>query len=74
MAAPKEKEDDWLSAMSELVLKKDKLDSKDFVSWAAYHADRLSLVSQIALMPLFTKPAHTPSNSSSFVHLLTRRT
>ena len=40
MAAPKEKEDEWLSAMSELILKKDKLDPKDFVSWAAYHADR----------------------------------
>jgi len=46
MAASKEKEDDWLSAMSELVLKKDKLDPKDFVSWAVYHTDRLSLVSQ----------------------------
>jgi len=42
MAASKEKEDDWLSAMSELVLKKDKLGPKDFVSWAAYHADRQS--------------------------------
>jgi len=68
MAAPEEKVDDWLSAMSELVLKKDKLDPKDFVSWAAYHADRqsgeLRLVSQIALMPLHRTSAYSSDDNA----------
>jgi len=78
MAAPKGKEDDWLSAMSELVLKKNKLDPKDFVSWTAYHAERqsgeLSLVSQITLMPLFMEPAHTPAMIMHAMRLVMKAT
>ena len=40
MSASREKEDGWLSAMLELVSNKTELDTKDFVSWAAYHANR----------------------------------
>ena len=63
MSTSKEKEDGWLSVMAELILEKEKLDPKDFVSWSAYHANRESAVirpvSPISLMPLFTEAAHT---------------
>ena len=59
MAASKEKEDDWLSAMSELVLKKDELDSKDFVSWAAYHADRQPSVTNRLNASLYGNSAYS---------------
>ena len=62
MLISREKEDGWLRVMS-VLLKKEKLGPKDFASWPAYHANRQSAerraVSHIALMPLFTEPAHT---------------
>ena len=76
MSASREKEDGWLSAMLELVSNKTELDTKDFVSWAAYHANRQSAeirpVSPIALMPLFTEPAHTPAMIAHAMCLVAR--
>lgn len=65
MTASRDTEDGWLRAMSEIVQKKEELDPKDFVSWAAYHANRQSAeirpLSRTALLPLFTEQAHNPA-------------
>jgi hypothetical protein len=56
------KEQQWLVQMKTL-LNKAKLDSEDYLSWAAYHASQQPPVdkplSKIALLPLFRENAHT---------------
>ena len=53
---------EWLSTIAEL-LQKENLDPTDFVSWAAYHANRqpdnIRYISPIAVMPLFTESSNT---------------
>ena len=55
-------EEDWLSNTQELVAK-EKLQPKDFVSWAAYRASQSSLSSYkpaiISLLPMFVENAHS---------------
>ncbi|KAK2551634.1 hypothetical protein P5673_027408 [Acropora cervicornis] len=55
-------EEDWLSNTQELVAK-EKLQPKDFVSWAAYRASQSSLCSYkpaiISLLPMFAENAHS---------------
>ena len=55
-------ENDWLCNATNLVSKK-KLESEDFVSWAAFSASQASLSSRspaiISLLPMFTENAHT---------------
>jgi hypothetical protein len=53
---------DWLTSTQQLI-SKDKLDPKDFVSWAAYKASRSALSSYqqaiITLLPMFLDNAHS---------------
>lgn len=59
-----QEEQEWLQKVATL-LKKEKLDKDDFVSWAAHHASNQPplerQVTTIALLPLFTESAHTVS-------------
>ena len=56
------KEHQWLNKM-QILIEKAKLDSEDYVSWAAYHAsqqpDTNTTTSNVALLPLFRDNAHT---------------
>jgi hypothetical protein len=56
------KEQQWLGKLQDL-LKKTKLDTEDYISWAAYHASQQTPlekpISNIALLPLFRENAHT---------------
>ena len=57
-----DEENDWLTSTQQLI-SKDKLDPKDFVSWAAYKALRSALSSYqpaiITLLPMFLDNAHS---------------
>lgn len=60
ISASREKENEWLTFVSDTVMKA-KLEPEDFISWSAYHASKQSLEIRpscpIALLPLFTEPA-----------------
>ena len=55
-------ENNWLKNAQQLVAK-EKLDAKDYVSWAAYRASQASLTSYkpaiITLLPMFVENAHS---------------
>lgn len=62
VTAANEREMEWLAKTKEL-LEKDKLDEKDYLSWAAFHAslqpELTRPLANTALLPLFHEQAHT---------------
>lgn len=63
LAASNQIEFGWLDTMANLVQTKDAIGADEYVSWAAYHADRELVedsrpLTKISLLPLLTEPAH----------------
>lgn len=79
LLSSREKENDWLSNVATLI-KKDPLEEEDYISWAAYHANKQQPVERqvcsSVLLPLFTDKAQSASmmlHAMNLVKLATQR-